>query len=43
VVINKKPTGIWDDIRDEQYVDEERRLSEEFSSEWEANAYLEQH
>ncbi len=37
----QKAYGIWDDIRDEQYVDEEG-VSEEFSSEWEANAYLEQ-
>src|SRR5574344_1857934 len=33
----QKAYGIWDDIRDEQYVDEEG-VSEEFSSEWEANA-----
>lgn len=32
--------GIWDDEQDAQYVDEEG-VSEEFLSEWEANAYVE--
>lgn len=33
--------AVWDDAREEIYVDGEG-VSEEFSSEWEANAYLEQ-
>ena len=33
--------AVWDDIRDEIYVDEEG-VSEEFDSEWQAEAYLEE-
>lgn len=32
--------GIWDDVQDSQYVDEEG-VSEEFLSEWQASAYVE--
>lgn len=32
--------GIWDDVQDAQYVDE-KGVSEEFLSEWEASAYVE--
>lgn len=41
VIETEEGYAVWDDTRDEIYVDDEG-ISEEFQSEWEANAYLEQ-
>lgn len=41
VIETEEGYAVWDDIREEIYVDDEG-VSEEFTSEWQANDYLEQ-